>query len=88
VTTPDTKPIQERLLAEYERRRKAGGKERLSMAAILAKSGLDIDRSTLHRLLHGDGRSMTLDEAVAIGRVLGKRVQVRGSVSITISAAA
>lgn len=84
---PETKAIQERLLAEYQRRKRVGGKERLSMARILELSGLDIERSTLHRKLHGTA-PMTPDEATAIGRALGYRVRVTGRVSVSIKAAA
>lgn len=69
--------IQKRLLTEYERVRLARLRkaERFTIADLLDASGLKMDRSTLHRKLHGDA-ALSVDEATAIGKVLGVRVSV------------
>lgn len=72
-------PARVRLLAEYEaavRRTKVEPRnKRMTMARLLKASGLDLDRSTLHRKMYGD-TPMTVDEAVAIGGALNVRVTV------------
>lgn len=72
-------PVRKRLLAAYEaevkRTRNDRKEERMTMARLLRASGLEMDRSTLHRKLHGD-KPMTADEAAAIGAALRVRVTV------------
>lgn len=68
-----------RLVAEYEaevrRTRVEPRGKRMTMARLLERSGLAIDRSTLHRKMYGTG-TMTADEAAAIGAALNVRIDV------------
>lgn len=66
-----TKTIQSKLLAEFAKRKTAPDKtRRLSVQKLLDASGLAMDRSTLHRKLYGS-LPMTVEEARAVGKVLG-----------------
>lgn len=75
-------------MSEYGKRTGRGvpREKRLTMGKLLAATGLDIDRSTLHRKMHGDA-PMSLDEAKAIGASLGVKVKVRLDVSLSGRAA-
>lgn len=68
--------ITERLLSEYRRQRKRRppGSPLFTMARLLERTGLPIDRSTLHRKLHGEA-PITIDEAGAVARALGLRMR-------------
>lgn len=68
--TPDR--IRQRLLAEFHKRRDADG---WTMDQLRDLSGLEIQRPTIHKKLHGS-LGMSLREAEAIGRALGVRVEV------------
>lgn len=72
-------PTRVRLLAEYEaevvRTKVEPRAKRMTMSRLLKASGLDLDRSTLHRKMYGS-TPMTADEAVAIGSALKVRVSV------------
>lgn len=75
-------------MSEYGKRTGKGVPRdvRLTMGRLLDKCGLDIDRSTLHRKMHGD-LPMSVDEAKAIGAALGVKVRVRLDVSLSGRAA-
>lgn len=55
--------ITEQLLDAFE-------KTGWTVAELLSRSGLDIERSSLHRKLHGEQR-MNVDEAQVLATVLG-----------------
>ncbi len=73
--------IRKRLLAEYERRRAARkvGEPKLTLGKLLTDSGLEMDRSTLHRKLHGLA-PLSFGEADAIAKPLGLRVKSSASI--------
>ncbi len=68
--------IRKRLLAEYQRRHRT---KKLTLGQLLTDSGLEMDRSTLHRKLNGVA-PLSLDEADAIARPLGMRVKSSASI--------
>lgn len=78
-----TARIQKRLLNEFERAKRARkeGEPRLTVERLLARTGLPIDRSTLHRKLHGSAPT-TEDEAEAIAGPLGVRLRFRSTVTV------
>jgi hypothetical protein len=73
VSTTTTERVRARLLSEFTRRQQL--KPRMTMEKLLRDSGLGMNRSSLHKKLHGD-IGLTIDEAQAIGRVLGVTVTV------------
>jgi plasmid maintenance system antidote protein VapI len=61
--------VQQKLLRAFSERG-------ISVRELREASGLPIDRSTMHRKIHGD-TPMTLEEADCVARVLGMRLDVR-----------